>query len=304
MSFPAYVPAAVRTHIEKLVDGDGHGFKGWAAAAQEPGNEWIASVVDFLRRFQNEDKRIEAMFQHLDAAGLTESSQKDFVNLAWLALTDYAKYRNILDDADKKRKAIAKQAKELAKLLRGIIDHGLAGMPMEFYSVRTLLRETDGDDKLWPLMREKLLPVPGDPEANGLDYKWGIAPKVPDLLDTVAKVADEYQPQFGGRIGAAISKGQFSPRTEFIRAFGHELIEAGIPLTESSVLPSMTANVRSRSKSTPAKTVAYSVRKAMAALATVALGETIREREIAQQFPGIKPLTRPQQNTRVIRFDQ
>jgi hypothetical protein len=229
VNFPAYVPVAVRAHIEKLIDGDGHGFKGWAAAAQKPGNEWIASVVAFLRRFQKKDERIKAMFQHLDEAGLSESSQKDFVNVAWLALTDYSKYRDMLDDADKQRKAIAKRAKELAKLLRSIMtDNSLIGTPMEFYSVRTLLRETDGDDKVWPLMREKLLPVPGDPEANGLDYIWGIAPKVPDLLDTVAKVADEYQPQFGGRIGAAIEKRERNSKTQFLRAFGHELAEARI----------------------------------------------------------------------------
>ncbi len=228
MRFPAYVPAAVRVHIERLIDGDGHGFRGWGAVAKEPGNEWIASVVDFLRRFEKKDERIKAMFRHLDAAGLPESSQKDFVNAAWLALADHAKYRAILKDAKKRLKDIARQAEELAMLLRGITDHGLSGMPMGFYSVRALLRETNGDDRLWPLMREKLLPIPGDPEANGLDYIWGIAPKVPDLLDTVAKAAIEYQPQFGGRIGAAIEKRERNSKTQFLRAFGHELAEVRI----------------------------------------------------------------------------
>lgn len=304
MTFPGYTPDAVRQYITTLLYGDGHGFKGWAAAANGPGNKWITSVVDFLHRFEQQDERINTMFHHLDGAGLDEQKQKSFVNATWLALNDYEKYRDLLKRAEEQRKAIAKQAEELANLLRDITKHGvLADLPTEFFAIRTLLRKTDGDDQLWPLMRERLSLVPGDPEANGLDYIWGIAPKVSDLLDTVAKAARDYQPKIIGRIGAAISKDQRSPRTEFIRAFGQELIEAGIPLSESSVPLSMTANVRPRRKNTPAQSVAYDIRMAMAAVATVALGNTIREREIAQQFPDIKPLTRPQQSARVIRFD-
>ena len=223
MRFPAYVPAAVRVHIEKLIDGDDHGFNGWAKASKSPGSAWIPEVVAFLRRFQKQDERIKKMFQHLNAAGLSESSQKQFVNAAWLAWTDYRKYRAQIERADQQRKAIAKHAEELAKLLRTTTENGLMGLPMEFYSVRTLLRETDGDDILWPLMREKLLPISGDREASDLDYIWGIAPNLPDILDTVAMAANAYQPQFGGRTGAAIAKQENNTKTEYIRALWHEL---------------------------------------------------------------------------------
>lgn len=227
MSVPPYVPDAVRAHIEQLIDGDGHGFRGWAAAAKEPGNAWIARVVDFLRRFQRKDERIKAIFQCLDAAGLSESRQKDFVNVAWVALTDYDEYRDALKRADKQRKAIAKKSKELAELLREM--PAMTIQPMEFYSVRTLLRATDGGDRLWPLMREKLLaPVQDGREYGNLAYIWGIAPKVPELLETLAKTAAEHKPQFDDRIAAAIKKRERNPKTQFLRAFAHELTEACI----------------------------------------------------------------------------
>lgn len=302
MKFPDYVPDAVQQYITMLVEGDGNDNRGWAAIANEPGNEWIAPIVAFLRRFEKKDESIKEMFSYLDKANLSDASKKQFLNCAWAALTDYTKYRAAKNKAEKLNQDIAAKAEELAGLLDDIQGHGLSDVPIEFYDVRTLLHETDNRRDLtwWCANRNNLT---GKSAGENALYAWGIAPSLADLLGTVAKAARNYEPSFYGRIGAAISKGQLSLRTEFIRAFGHELIQAGIPLTESSVLPSMTVNVRSRSKSTPARAVAYSVRKAMAALATVALGETIREREVVQQFPDIKPLTRPQQNTQVIRFD-
>ena len=56
-----------------------------------------------------------------------------------------------------------------------------------------------------------------------LRYAWGIAPDFPALLDTVANAARNFQPSEHGMIGAALQSRQRSLKTEYLRAFGHQL---------------------------------------------------------------------------------
>ncbi len=265
MNFPAYVPVAVQEYITTLVDG-GHGLEGWAAVANDPGHKWIASIVTFLRRFEKQDERIEEMFSYLERAELSDAHKKQFMNAAWASLADYNKARDAVKLAEKQRQAIATKATELADLLRGALGHGFSNVPMEFYSVRTLLHHTNGSDLTWPYNRRELLGL-GDPMAkpNGevdstgaakvvvnrviegsapmqepdsvtrlrgnIEYAWKLAPDLPDLLDTVAKAARNYEPQFYGRIGAALEKREGNTKTNYLRAFGHMLAEARIQPT-------------------------------------------------------------------------
>ena len=199
-------------------------------AAKEPGNEWIAEIVAFLKRFEKPDELIQEMFRHLDDAMLSEANQAEFMNATMVSRTNFAKYRNALKEAAKLNQDIATKAEELARLLDAIQGHGLSDVPMEFYDVRTLLHETDNRRDLtwWGVNRDNLT---GKSAGENALYAWGIAPSLAELLGTVAKAASNYEPRFYGRTGAAIEKRQPNPKTEFIRAFGYMLAKAGIPAT-------------------------------------------------------------------------
>jgi hypothetical protein len=219
--FPGYIPPAVADYISRFVDGDGNHVKGYAAVANNPGNEWIAEIVAFLRRFEKKDKRIEDMFSHLSAANLSDDDMKRFVDAACASLTDYKKFRNAVKKAAELNDDIAIKAEELARLLDDIQGHGLFYLPLEFQDVRTLLNETDSerDHTWWRSIRGDLT---GQSAGGKALYAWGYAPSLAELLGTVAKAAHNYKPQFGGRIGAAIEPQQNSPKNEYIRAMWRE----------------------------------------------------------------------------------
>lgn len=233
-------------------------------AAKEPGNEWIAEIVAFLQRFEKQNELIQEMFRHLDDAMLSEADQKQFMNAAMTSRTDFTKYRTAVKKAEKLNQDIAIKAEELARLLDEIQGHGLSDVPMEFYDVRTLLRETDNRRDLtwWAVNRDNLT---GESAGENALYAWGIAPSLAELLGTVAKAASTYEPRFYGRTGAAIEKRQANPKTEFIRAFGHMLAKAGIPATPA-------------------------VMNAMACMATVAIDnpDTIASSDDVKQALGLK----------------
>ena len=222
MKFPDYVPLVVVSYISRLVDGDGHHIKGYAAVAEDPGNEEIAEIVGYLRRFEKKDERIEEMFSYLSAAKLSDDDKILFVRASYASLTNFKKYRDAVKKAAKLNDDIAIKAAELAHLLDDIQGLGLSYVPLEFQDVRTLLHETDNRRDLtwWRVTRDKLT---GKSAGGNALYAWGIAPSLTELLSTVAKAARNYKPQFGGRIGAGIEKRQNNDKTQYLRAFGHEL---------------------------------------------------------------------------------
>lgn len=61
-------------------------------------------------------------------------------------------------------------------------------------------------------------PVEPDPLAD-LRSAWQVSPPFSALLETVAKVARDFQPSEYGMIGAAIDSRQHSEKTEYLRAF-------------------------------------------------------------------------------------
>ena len=82
-----------------------------------------------------------------------------------------------------------------------------------------------------------LVPVsPGDKQAelnpeeqlrNTINYAWEVAPGLVDLLDTVTRVSDNFQPTEQGTIGAGIRSRQTSraQNKEFLRGWAHKLIQ-------------------------------------------------------------------------------
>lgn len=62
-------------------------------------------------------------------------------------------------------------------------------------------------------------------------YAWQVAPPVADLLQTLARAANDFEPREHHLIGAATAKRQDSEKAAYIRAFAHLLGESGIELT-------------------------------------------------------------------------
>ncbi len=62
-------------------------------------------------------------------------------------------------------------------------------------------------------------------------YGWEKAPEVPELLDTIAKTAENFTPEVPGFIGEAIASRKHNEKTEYTRAFGNLLKQRGFKLT-------------------------------------------------------------------------
>jgi hypothetical protein len=116
--------------------------------------------------------------------------------------------------------AIAKKASELVALL-GRASAISGDWPSELYSMHALLEATSGSDLLWPGLRKHVL---GD-VSQDLRYIWSTAPSVPECLKTMSVAAQLHTPKETGMIGAAVSKRQQNPKTEYIRALGTKLRE-------------------------------------------------------------------------------
>lgn len=67
--------------------------------------------------------------------------------------------------------------------------------------------------------------------AQDRKYAWQVAPSVADLLQTLARAANDFEPREHHLIGAATGKRQDSEKAAYIRAFAHLLGECGIELT-------------------------------------------------------------------------
>ena len=87
------------------------------------------------------------------------------------------------------------------------------------------------------------LNLPGDPaESNrlaDLRHAWQVAPEFSALLNTVAKVARDFVPQESGVVGAAISRRQRNPRTEYLRGLAKLLTDRCQLTLDTPVLQAM-----------------------------------------------------------------
>ena len=197
MDFPAYVPAAVRTHIESILYGEQtmH-IQGFVRSLEKAQHELVAISESLERealRGENEyldnlrTQRVEALTHQNELANdvdcllrlatdprmreafavLTREISEDeqwrgFIYSAWAARVDFTKYRDRLKTAMMLKGEIAEAAENLSKLIRQFEDTGVSG-PSEFYSVPELLRRTDNIEMnghnlhMWRSMRRHVL---------------------------------------------------------------------------------------------------------------------------------------------------
>lgn len=305
MNFPAYVPAAVRTFITTQVigfddDGEPQGWAEGLASAEKQLAKIELAIETQTRRGELEDldslrqqkadaiKRRKSLVGYAEClhrlghdtrmrnafALLTSEFSDDsqwhyFIGAALSARMDYGRFRERLRRAVELRNKIADTSKELARLLRDISGINLSCLPLEFSSIRELLRKTDShefqehDVQRWQRMRPYVLggsakgpeqeyprntprssvvlryPEGEKPNIDPAEQiranicgGWNIAPSLSELLDTVAKSAQDFRPSEDGVIGAAIESRQKSTKTEYLRAFGHLLTDVhGFTLT-------------------------------------------------------------------------
>lgn len=196
MDFPAYVPAAVRTCISTMLEGDSWEPLGWRQSliiAERELNEIereikiktqrgeveylsglrkqrseatehrdsLASDVDFLKRLAH-DARMADAYALLTREFTDDDQWRRFTNAAWAARADYSKYRTRLKRAEELKTEIANAAEKLVKLIQQFSETGVNG-PNEFYSVPDLLRQTDNYEmtghnlRMWRSMRHHVL---------------------------------------------------------------------------------------------------------------------------------------------------
>ena len=197
MDFPAYVPAAVRAHIESILYGEQTllipGYVGSLEKAQNQlkaisetldraalhgenesldnlrmqriealtHRDQLALEVDCLRRLAR-DSRMREAFAELTREISDDEQWRGFIYAAWAARMDFAKYRDRLKRARELKGEIAEAAENLSKLIRQFADTGVNG-PSELYSIPELLRQTDNFDmechnlQMWRSMRHHVL---------------------------------------------------------------------------------------------------------------------------------------------------
>jgi hypothetical protein len=196
MDFPAYVPAAVREYVTKLIEGDSWEPVGWQESLSHaerrlaeidekiqscirwgkdhylPGlrieraeavahRDSLKAEVDCLRRLV-QDVRMREAYAILTREFTDDRQWRNFIYAAWAARVDFAKYRDRLKRAAELASEIAETAETLARLIRQFSANGING-PGEFYSVPELLRQTDNHEMegrnlhMWRSMRRVVL---------------------------------------------------------------------------------------------------------------------------------------------------
>lgn len=197
MEFPAYVPAAVRTHITTLLDGDDREPMGWRKALEEAEErlakieavietktrigeveylhslrdqkaeavehrDMLAGTVNCLHRLA-QDSRMQNAYARLTQEFTQDEQWRGFIRAAWAADMDYSKYRERLRRTSELGDKIADTSEKLAGLLRDTANTGFSFWPSEFYSIPELLRQTDNHKMrghnlhMWRSMRKYVL---------------------------------------------------------------------------------------------------------------------------------------------------
>lgn len=196
MEFPDYVPPAVCTHIERVLEGDKKVPYGWAAtlanaeselskitaqiaANSKNGNskyldslrerklkstedrDMLAKGVGCLQRLAT-DIRMRDAFSLLTQEFTDPDQWRRFISAAWSAQINYQPYRESVKRAKVINEKIIKTAGKLAQLIHEFEKTGVYG-PSEFHSVSDLLRNTDNHEsedrnlQMWRSMRKHVL---------------------------------------------------------------------------------------------------------------------------------------------------
>lgn len=192
MDFPSYVPSAVRVRVAAMLEGEGRKFKGLLSTLtlaeadlqriQRAFDERVrddveanglriqrkeltercahlTADIECLKRLVH-DARMQTPYALLiSLPNVTELQLSGFIDAAWAAHMDYAKFRERVKVADEIAREVAKAAGELADVLRKAESLGDFYPPCDFMSIHALLAKTEHDSSnrnywMWHGMRK------------------------------------------------------------------------------------------------------------------------------------------------------
>ena len=144
------------------------------------------------------------------------------------------KLRKRMDDARRLSRRIAGTARELSRQIEELRSLGFLGVPCELVEARALFERADVSCPYsapeWERLRPRLLGNASDLN-DELRPAWESAPCVTDLLHTIAKAAEAFEPR-PPKAAAALRSRKAKPVTELIRSIAEMLtIYIGIELT-------------------------------------------------------------------------
>jgi hypothetical protein len=139
-----------------------------------------------------------------------------------------------MDDARRLSRRIAGTARELSRQIEELRSLGFLGVPCELVEARALFERADVSCPYsapeWERLRPRLLGNASDLN-DELRHAWESAPCVTDLLHTIAKAAEAFEPR-PRKAAAALRSRKAEPVTELIRSIAEMLtIYIGIELT-------------------------------------------------------------------------
>ena len=142
--------------------------------------------------------------------------------------------RKRMDDARRLSRRIAGTARELSRQIEELRSLGFLGVPRELVEARALFERADVSCPYsapeWERLRPRLLGNASDLN-DELRHAWESAPCVTDLLHTIAKAAEAFEPRPRKAVTAMRAR-EASPVTELIRSIAEMLtIYIGIELT-------------------------------------------------------------------------
>jgi len=142
--------------------------------------------------------------------------------------------RKRMDDARRLSRIIAGTARKLSRQIEELRSLGFLGVPRELVEARALFERADVSCPYsapeWERLRPRLLGNASDLN-DELRPAWESAPCVTDLLHTIAKAAEAFEPR-PRKAAAALRARKASPVTELIRSIAEMLtIYIGIELT-------------------------------------------------------------------------
>jgi len=163
-------------------------------------------------------------------AGLSEFRQAEDGELEVVE----GELRKRMDDARRLGRRIAGTARKLSRQIEELRSLGFLGVPWELVEARTLFEraEVSRPHKApeWERLRPRLLGNASDLN-DELRPAWESAPCVTDLLHTIAKAAEAFEPR-PRKAAAALRARKANPVTELIRSIAEMLtIYIGIELT-------------------------------------------------------------------------
>ena len=163
-------------------------------------------------------------------AGLSEFRQAEDGELEVVE----GELRKRMDDARRLSRRIAGTARELSRQIEELRSLGFLGVPCELVEARALFERADVSCPYsapeWERLRPRLLGNASDLN-DELRPAWESAPCVTDLLHTIAKAAEAFEPR-PRKAAAALRARKANPVTELIRSIAEMLtIYIGIELT-------------------------------------------------------------------------